>query len=94
MASRITLIFSLLAIKHAICSPLVNVLSFLDSRQAPGGGGAQLCRMNFTTNVWMGCDDLLAQFHLTLEDFMLANPSIGEACDGFEPGETYCVAPC
>ncbi|KAJ4169800.1 hypothetical protein NW754_005948 [Fusarium falciforme] len=93
MASRCFLVFSLLAINNAVCSPLTDGLSFLYSRQAPSGGGAQPCRMNFTTDVWTRCDDLLAQFDLTLEEFMLANPSIGEACDGFKPGETYCVAP-
>ncbi|RKK94305.1 hypothetical protein BFJ68_g15218 [Fusarium oxysporum] len=50
------------------------------------------CRQKFKTNVWTGCDDVLSQFQLTLKEFMLANPTIGDACDGFVPGETYCVA--
>lgn len=49
------------------------------------------CRQKFKTDVWTGCDDVLAQFQLTLKEFMLANPTIGDACDGFVPGETYCV---
>lgn len=49
------------------------------------------CRQDYKTDVWTGCDDVLAQFQLTLEEFILANPSIGDECDGFVPGKTYCV---
>lgn len=52
------------------------------------------CRLNYTTDVWTGCDDVLAQFGISLDQFRLANPSIGAACDGFVPGKTYCVAAC
>jgi hypothetical protein len=49
------------------------------------------CRQEFKTDVWTGCDDVLVQFQLTLKEFMLANPTIGDECDGFVPGETYCI---
>lgn len=49
------------------------------------------CRLNYTTDVWTGCDDVLAQFHISLDDFLYANPELGEACSGFVPGNTYCV---
>jgi hypothetical protein len=52
------------------------------------------CRLNYTTDVWTGCDDVLAQFGISLDQFRLANPGIGAACDGFVPGNTYCVAAC
>lgn len=52
------------------------------------------CRLNYTTDVWTGCDDVLAQFGISLDQFRLANPSIGPACDQFVPGKTYCVAAC
>ncbi len=52
------------------------------------------CRLNYTTDVWTGCDDVLAQFGISLDQFRLANPGIGDACDGFVPGKTYCVAAC
>ncbi|CAI6331050.1 unnamed protein product [Periconia digitata] len=49
------------------------------------------CRLNYTTDVWTGCADVIAQFEITLEEFLYANPQLGEGCDGFKPGETYCV---
>jgi hypothetical protein len=52
------------------------------------------CRLNYTTDVWTGCDDVLAQFGISLDQFRLANPGIGAACDGYVPGKTYCVAAC
>ncbi|KAI0435824.1 hypothetical protein F4803DRAFT_277012 [Xylaria telfairii] len=65
---------------------LHNVLS---SRQQ---GEIPICRLNFTTDVWTGCEDVLAQFDLTLEQFMYANPGITKNCGNFIPGNTYCVA--
>ncbi|KAH7356065.1 hypothetical protein BKA66DRAFT_446026 [Pyrenochaeta sp. MPI-SDFR-AT-0127] len=50
------------------------------------------CRLNYTTDVWTGCADVLAQFELKLEEFLYANPQLGPACDGFKPGETYCIS--
>lgn len=51
-----------------------------------------LCRLNYTTDVWTGCDDVLAQFHIPLDEFIAANPGLGPACTGFVPGKTYCVS--
>jgi hypothetical protein len=71
----------------------VNTLRFLHrsiNSQLPNDKEVN-CRQEFKTDVWTGCDDVLAQFQLRLEEFMLANPTIGDECDGFVPGETYCV---
>ncbi|KFA56368.1 hypothetical protein S40293_09444 [Stachybotrys chartarum IBT 40293] len=45
------------------------------------------CRQNFTTDVWTLCEDVLAQFSLTLEQFTALNPQVGEICGAFVPGE-------
>ncbi|GKU10105.1 hypothetical protein FLAG1_08927 [Fusarium langsethiae] len=92
-----------LVAQHATCSPVtesIDLLRYLyrslpkdqvsDSKKSDGR--TVECRQEFKTDVWTGCDDVLAQFQLTLEEFILANPTIGEECDGFVPGETYCVA--
>lgn len=50
------------------------------------------CRLNYTTTVWTNCTDVLAQFELSLDQFLYANPQLGDACDGFAPGKTYCVS--
>ena len=60
----------------------------------PRQQAAAPCRLNYTTDVWTGCDDVLAQFGISLDQFRLANPGIGDACDGYVPGKTYCVAAC
>lgn len=60
----------------------------------PRQQAAAPCRLNYTTDVWTGCDDVLAQFGISLDQFRLANPGIGDACDGYIPGKTYCVAAC
>ncbi|KFA54462.1 hypothetical protein S40293_08001 [Stachybotrys chartarum IBT 40293] len=61
----------------------------LFNRQDPG---LAQCRQNFTTDVWTLCADVLAQFHLSLDQFTAMNPDVGEVCGGFVPGEPYCVA--
>lgn len=61
----------------------------LHARQA---SAAPLCRLNYTTDVWTGCDDVLAQFQIPLDGFITANPGLGPACTGFVPGKTYCVS--
>lgn len=38
-----------------------------------GAGGP--CRMNYTTDVWTGWNDILGQFRISMEDFHRANPS-------------------
>jgi hypothetical protein len=63
----------------------------LFNRQDPG---LAQCRQNFTTDVWTLCADVLAQFHLSLDQFTAMNPDVGEVCGGFVPGEPYCVARC
>jgi hypothetical protein len=52
------------------------------------------CRLNYTTDVWTSCADVIAQFEITLAQFLYANPQLGEGCDGFKPGEKYCVFRC
>lgn len=54
-------------------------------------GGLPECRMNYTTDIWTTCYDVIVQFGLTFDDFIWSNPSLSEGCAGFEPGETYCV---
>jgi hypothetical protein len=53
---------------------------------------ASMCRLNYTTDVWTGCDDVLAQFGIPLDGFIEANPGLGPACTNFVPGNTYCVS--
>lgn len=48
--------------------------------------------MNYTTDVWTGCADVLAQFKITLDYFQLANPDVGSSCQDFVPGNVYCVS--
>lgn len=48
--------------------------------------------MNYTTDVWTGCADVLTQFNITLDYFQLANPDIGSNCQNFVPGSVYCVS--
>lgn len=60
----------------------------LHHRQAPT---LPPCRLNYTTDVWTGCEDVLYQFHITLDDFIANNPGLKEECDGFVPGNTYCI---
>ncbi|OTA65821.1 carbohydrate-binding module family 18 protein [Hypoxylon sp. EC38] len=50
------------------------------------------CRLNYTTNLWSSCAQVLQEFNLTLDAFEDINPSIGENCTNFNPGSTYCVA--
>jgi hypothetical protein len=52
------------------------------------------CRLNYTTDIWTWCEDVLAQFDITLDDFIDDNPSLSDGCAGFQPGETYCVGRC
>lgn len=67
-----------------------NELTF-ETRQDTNGT-LPPCALNFTTDVWTGCRDVLRQFYITLEYFRWANPGqFGEDCSGFVPGETYCV---
>jgi hypothetical protein len=68
----------------------LNTLRFMHRSIKPDDKAVN-CRQEFKTDVWTGCDDVLAQFDLKLEEFKLANPTIGDKCDGFVPGETYCV---
>lgn len=53
---------------------------------------APICRQNYTTDVWTGCDDVLAQFNIPLDEFITANPGLGPACTNWVPGNTYCVS--
>jgi hypothetical protein len=52
------------------------------------------CRLEYQTDVWTGCYDVVAQFSLSLERFLEANPQLTEECGGFVPGETYCIHRC
>ncbi|KAH6994561.1 hypothetical protein EDB82DRAFT_575983 [Fusarium venenatum] len=92
-----------LVAQHATCSPIAKSLDLfrfyyralpkdqVSNCTVPNCKAVE-CRQGFKTDVWTGCDDVLAQFQLTLEEFKLGNPAIGDECDGFVPGETYCVA--
>jgi hypothetical protein len=50
------------------------------------------CRFDFQTDIWTSCASLLSEFNLTLDYFLLANPSIGANCSNFQPGATYCLS--
>lgn len=50
------------------------------------------CRLNYTTNLWSSCAQVLQEFNLTLDAFESVNPTIGENCTNFNPGSTYCIA--
>ena len=68
---------------HKLSHPAVH------ARQA---AVVSLCRLNYTTDVWTGCEDVLAQFKIPLDEFITANPGLGPACTNFVPGKTYCVS--
>lgn len=50
------------------------------------------CRLNYTTNLWSSCAQVLQEFNLTLDAFEDVNPTIGINCTNFVPGSTYCIA--
>ena len=54
-------------------------------------GSLPECHLNYTTDVWTGCADVLAQFNITLAYFRYANPEITSNCASFVPGNTYCI---
>ncbi|RLL93060.1 hypothetical protein CFD26_101227 [Aspergillus turcosus] len=67
--------------------------NFLFTRQSSGSNATITgCHMNYTTDVWTGCADVLAQFNITMDYFNTANPNIGSNCENFVPGNTYCVS--
>jgi hypothetical protein len=68
--------------------------NFLFTRQSNNSSNATItgCHMNYTTDVWTGCADVLAQFNITMDYFNTANPNIGSNCQNFVPGNTYCVS--
>ncbi|CAD6447522.1 deedc29b-f137-4857-90c2-01960bb5913f [Sclerotinia trifoliorum] len=49
------------------------------------------CHLNYTTDIWTGCADVLSQFNITLVYFESSNPEVSPNCDGFIPGNTYCI---
>lgn len=84
----LSLLFSLSCYSIALAASLRDLTGLVAKQEQPL---LPPCRLNYTTDVWTGCDDVLAQFHISLDDFIYANPEIGEACSGFVPGNTYCV---
>ena len=74
--------FSILA---AGALPLISLVAAQQTVLPP-------CRQNFTTNVWTSCANVVSQFQLSLAEFLYANPQLGAGCDGFKPGETYCIS--
>lgn len=49
------------------------------------------CHLNYTTDVWTGCTDVLSQFNITFEYFQYSNPGITDHCANFAPGTQYCI---
>ncbi|KAJ8070645.1 hypothetical protein OCU04_001016 [Sclerotinia nivalis] len=49
------------------------------------------CHLNYTTDVWTGCANVLSQFNITLAYFESSNPEVGPNCGSFVPGNTYCI---
>ncbi|KAI0118067.1 carbohydrate-binding module family 18 protein [Hypoxylon sp. NC0597] len=62
----------------------------LSRRQTVGSN--YTCRLNYTTNLWSSCAQVLQEFNLTLDAFQDINPSISDNCENFNPGSMYCVA--
>ena len=49
------------------------------------------CHLEYTTDVWTGCAQILEQFNISLAYFQYANPSITANCASFVPGQNYCI---
>ena len=49
------------------------------------------CHLEYTTDVWTGCAQILEQFNISLAYFQYANPNITANCANFVPGQSYCI---
>lgn len=71
--------------------PSGHDLNLIRGRQNAADKKSSNCHLEYTTDVWTGCAQLLEQFNVSLAYFRYANPEITANCASFVPGQTYCI---
>lgn len=69
---------------------VVPSVAVLQGRQTLGDVPSD-CHLEYTTDVWTGCAQILEQFNISLAYFQYANPNITANCANFVPGQSYCI---
>ncbi|MCJ1283615.1 hypothetical protein MMC26_002946 [Xylographa opegraphella] len=86
----VVLLSLLLSVERSAAYSTARLDGSLVQRQSAGEPLPE-CHLQYTTDVWTGCADVLVQFNITLEYFQYANPNITANCADFVPGQTYCI---
>ena len=83
------IVFATLAATQSTHTPVPN-FAVIQERQSLSNIPSD-CHLEYTTDVWTGCAQILEEFNISLAEFQYANPNITANCANFVPGQNYCI---